>query len=29
VERCDDAATLERWLDRAVTPARADDVFEG
>lgn len=26
---CDDAATLERWLDRAITATRADDLFEG
>ncbi len=29
VVRCDDVAALERWLDLAVTAARADDLFDG
>jgi hypothetical protein len=29
VSRCDDVATLERWLDLAVTAARASELFDG
>ena len=29
VARCDDVATLERWLDLAITATRASELFDG
>jgi ATP-dependent exoDNAse (exonuclease V) beta subunit len=28
ISRCDEVATLERWLDLAVTAARASELFD-